>query len=74
MIAISKTAARPADYRRVESLQRLNDAAPDAVDVGDRRALTNPDAIVDTRPKVFDELAMQLGLNGRDRLLGVDSN
>jgi hypothetical protein len=55
-------------------LQRFNYAAPDAVDVGDRRPLTDPDAIVDTSPKVFNELAMQMRLNGRDWLLEVDRN
>jgi hypothetical protein len=55
-------------------LQRFNYAAPDAVDVGDPRQLTDPDAIVDTRPKMFNELAMQMGLNGRDWLLEMDSN
>jgi hypothetical protein len=74
MIAVGETAARPADHRRVELVQRLNDAAPNAVDVGGRRAIADPDAIVDTRSKVFNELTVQLRLNGRDGLLDVNRN
>jgi len=55
-------------------LQRYDDTAPEAVDVGDRRPLTDPDAIVDTPPNVFNELAIQIRLNGRYWLLEVDSN
>jgi hypothetical protein len=74
MIAFSETAARPADNRRVYLLQRFNDGAPEAVDVGYRRPLTDPDAIVDARPNVFNELAVQMRLNGRYWLLYMDSN
>jgi hypothetical protein len=42
-------------------LQRFNDVAPDASNVRDPRLLTDPDAIIDTRPKVFDELAVNIG-------------
>ena len=74
MIAVSETTSRPADYRRVELVQRVNDAAPDAINIGNRRLLTDPDAVVDTRSNVFNELAMQMGLNSRDWLLEVDHN
>src|SRR5207249_1865684 len=69
IVAVGEAAARPADHRRLDLPQVVDQRLPDATDVGDLRVLADPNAVVDDAPEVLDEVTVDFGRDGRDRLV-----
>jgi hypothetical protein len=63
VIHVREAAARPAHQRGSQSGQSVDDIPAQAVNIGNGRCFTHPDAIVDTGAQVFDKLAMKFGMD-----------
>src|ERR1035438_1091882 len=66
-----EVAARPAQQGDVQLLGRVEHVAAEAVGVGERRAFIE-DAAFDTASQVFDEVAIDFGIDIADHPFGVD--
>ena len=65
IILIRKTSPRPAHYRYMDLLERVDDILAIAVDVGDIAVLTYPDTLINPPPQVFGELAVDIAIDLR---------
>ena len=72
VVLVGEAAARPADVRHLERLQRGDDVVADAAGVGDGRVGADPDAFVDAVAEVFGELAEDIAVDLRAGLRRVD--
>src|SRR5262249_45655134 len=63
MVAIREAAARPANDRNLDTAQRGDHVGPDAPHVGNGGIGSNPDALINATPKMFDELAINVGID-----------
>ena len=71
VVAVGEATAGPAVVRRADALHILDEAAADAVEVGDLRIPSDPDAVVDHRAKMLDEVPIDMGVDfGPRRLRG----
>src|SRR6185437_12119982 len=63
VVAIGKASARPANNRRLDALQIVDEFFPNASDVRNFSVLSDPDAIVNTAAQVFGEMSVNVGRN-----------
>ena len=70
VVLVSKAAARPADYGRLDRLQRADDVAAHAPDIGDLGVRADPDAVIDAGAQMFGKLTVDVA---RDRGAGLVS-
>ena len=61
VVGIGEAAARPADHRRAQRFQGIDQGLPDSSDIGDAAVLADPHAVVDYAAQVLDEVAVQQG-------------
>ena len=61
IVGIGEAAARPADHRRAQRFQGIDQGLPDSSDIGDAAVLADPHAVVDYAAQVLDEVAVQQG-------------
>src|SRR5690606_6240897 len=74
MIELGKTTARPTHEWHTNLAQRRNDITADPAHVGDRRVLADPDAFVDAAPEMLDEVAVDVRIDFRTRLVRRDGD
>ena len=76
VILIRETAAGPADDRRFDGAESVEQCLANAAHVGNFRRFAHPDAVIDHRAEMFDEMAIDLGRNGGNGLVDhhVDSS
>ena len=72
VVAFGEAAARPAQHRCLDRPHGVDERLPDAVGVADLRLLADPHAVVDHAAEVLDEVGVDLGRNGADRLRRKD--
>jgi hypothetical protein len=72
MIMFGKTAARPPENRRSNLAQGFHHINSNPADIGDRGLLTNPKTLINTSPKVFGKMAINIPVNLPFLAIGVD--
>src|SRR5262249_21634857 len=72
IIEIAKTTPRPADHRHMNLLERIHHILAIAADVGDFAVLADPNAFIDAAPQMFGKLAIDMPVDRRSRLGGID--
>ncbi len=72
VVAVGEAAAGPADDRRLDALQRLDERRADAARVRHARVLADPDAVVDDAAEVFGEVAVDVAVDGADLFADED--
>src|SRR5690349_19278443 len=72
IVKVGETAAGPADHRDMDFFQRLHHIRPIAVDIGNLTALANPNAAIDAGSQMLAELAIDMTIDLRARLAGID--
>src|SRR5205823_13664533 len=72
VISVGVAAAGPTNDRHMQLLQRLDDVAPVAVDVRDRRILTDPNAAVDPVPQLLGEMTVDFRRDSNAGRVRVD--
>ncbi|MNN88215.1 hypothetical protein D3C81_2058720 [compost metagenome] len=72
MVLVSKTAARPAQHRDVQSPQCREYVVSNAAGVRNRRILAHPDAFVDTAAEMLGEVPVNMAADRSNRLIGID--
>jgi hypothetical protein len=72
MILIGETAARPAQHRHLDFLQRGDDVVADAARVGNGAVLAHPDAFGNAPAEVLGELPVNVPADGVFALVGVN--
>src|SRR6185436_12234399 len=72
MVLVGKTAAGPADLRRLDLFQRSDDVVADAAGVRNRRVFAHPDALVDAMAEMLREMAVDVGIDDGAGLAGLD--
>jgi hypothetical protein len=64
VIAVGEAAAWPADHRRLDFLERVDERRPDTTGVRNLRVFADPHAVVDNASKMLRKMAVQLGRDG----------
>ena len=72
MIFIGEAAARPPHHRDVQFPQRFDDIAAKAALIGNRRFLAHPHALVDAVTEMLGKLAIDVPIDLRAGLIGVN--
>ena len=72
MMLIGKTTARPAQYGHFQFFERRHQVVANAAGVGNGRILTDPDAFVNAMAEMFGELAVNISIDDRARLIRLD--
>src|SRR5665213_1359813 len=72
VIIVGEAAAGPAEHGHAKFLEVIDRGAANAVDVGHRRVLADPDAAIDARAQMFGEVRMQFGPDDTDFLVSMD--
>src|SRR5439155_4419940 len=72
VIAVGEAAAWPPDDWRLDLFHLVDERLADPIDVRNLRVLADPDAVVDDAAEVLGEMAVQLRVDGANRL--VDQN
>ena len=72
MVFVGETAARPAQHRHLDLLQRGDDVVADAARVGNGAVLAHPDAFIDAPAEVLGEMAVNVPADGVCALVGVN--
>src|SRR6185437_12962567 len=72
VVGVREAAAGPAQQRRLDGLERIDEALAHAAGIGDLGIRPDPDAVIDYAAKLLDKVAVDLGRDGRDRLGGKD--
>jgi hypothetical protein len=63
MVIIRVASSRPAQHRRVQLSQRVENVAPNPSEMLETRILSHPDAVIDARPQMFNEMPIQFRAN-----------
>ncbi len=74
VIAVCKTAARPAIVRYPDALHVVDELLANPADVLDFRVPPYPDSVVNNSTEMLDELPVQMRADLRTRILGSDFN
>src|SRR5262249_33320173 len=69
VVLVREASARPAHDNAAQPLDVFDQVAADAVDVGNLRLGTDPDAVIDDAADVLGELAVEGRLDGADGFL-----
>ena len=72
VVLVGEAAARPAQHGDVELLERGDDVVADPARVRDRGARAHPDALVDAPAEVLGEVAVDVLVHDRARLVGAE--
>ena len=72
VVFIGKTAARPAQHRHLDFLQRGDHVIADAAGVGDRAVFAHPDAAINAMAEMLGKLPVDIAIDDRPRLIGLD--
>ena len=72
VILVGEAAARPAQHRNLELLQRLNDVRPHAVHVRDVGVLPDIESLIDASAQVLGEMSVNLRVDVGNFLLIID--
>src|SRR5262249_45689665 len=72
VVLVGEAAARPAQHGDLQLLQRGHDVVANAARVGNRGALADPDAVVDQAAEMLRELAVDVAVDRRLRLVRAD--
>src|SRR5580692_1200693 len=69
IVAVGEASARIADHRRLDFAKLLDQAAPNAIDVGHSRIFTNPHSVVNETAQMFGEMAVDVAGDGAQGLV-----
>jgi len=69
VVAVSETAAGIANDGRFDSLQRIDNSGANPTGVWHARCFANPDSVIDHGAEVFDEVTVDVRVNGTDPLI-----
>src|SRR5262249_1308536 len=71
VVLVGETAARPPQHGDVQVLERGDDVVAHAARVRDRGLLPDPDAVVNQAPEMLGEVAVDVAVDRRLRLVGA---
>jgi len=74
VVVVGEAAARPAQHRHADFLQRVDDVLADAAEVGDLGVFSDADAVVDARPKMLGKMPVQERVDPGDGLVQTDGD
>ena len=66
VVGIGKAAARPAQHRDVQRLERIDNIAAHTVDVGNLRVFADIKALIDAAAQMLRELTVDIRVNGAE--------
>ena len=72
VIFVGKASARPAQHRQTDAFERLHNVRAHAVDIRDGAVLAHKETVVDAAAEMFGEIAVDLRLDDRARLIRED--
>src|SRR5690349_1607942 len=74
VIEIAKTAARPADVRHMDFLERIHHILAIAANVGNLTVLADPNTFINAAPQMFGKLAIDMAIDRRAGLGSIDGD
>src|SRR5262245_30893544 len=69
MVTVSETSTRPAQIGRPKALHVIHKLLANSIDVRDFRFAPYPDSVIDHSAQMFDEVAVDMWIDDRPRLL-----
>ena len=71
VVVVGKASSRPAQYGYLQCFQCVEDVFSISLDIRNRRVFTHPESSIDARPQVFGKLSVNLAVDFRFRLVGI---